>query len=98
VFAGTLSANRDEGHYDPVYPPGLVNLTWWYPDWPEVDEFGDPVVTFATYEGHVGEYNGAWADGGYAYLSWTDYRLQASGTEFNRHQSDIRIVRITWPQ
>jgi hypothetical protein len=39
-----------------------------------------------------------YVDGGYAYLTWTDYRLQASGTEFNRHQSDIRMVRITWPQ
>jgi hypothetical protein len=33
-----------------------------------------------------------------AWPAWTDYRLQASGTEFNRHQSDIRMIRITWPQ
>ncbi|MBK9139572.1 MAG: hypothetical protein IPM17_12550 [Verrucomicrobia bacterium] len=34
VYPGTLAANRDPGHYDPVWPPGLpdsfINLHWWY--------------------------------------------------------------------
>jgi hypothetical protein len=34
VFAGTLADNKTNGHYDPVYPPGGVNLHWWYPEWP----------------------------------------------------------------
>jgi hypothetical protein len=59
VFAGTLPENRIVGHYDPVYPPGDVNLHWWYPEWPE-----DPLVlTYDICKAHVGEYNGACADG-----------------------------------
>jgi len=94
VFVGTLADNTIQGHYDPVYPPGNVNLHWWYPEWP-----AEPFqVTSNSYIGHVGEYNGAWADGSYVYMSWTDNRLVASGTLYNRNQSDIRLVRITWPQ
>ena len=26
VFAGTLTSNTNQGHYDPVYPPENVNL------------------------------------------------------------------------
>jgi len=94
VFAGTLADNRTNGHYDPVYPPGQLNLLWWYQEWPS-----DPSeVTDATYIGHVGEYNGAWAEGQYVYMTWTDNRLVSSGTLFSRNQSDIRLVRVTWPQ
>jgi len=96
VFAGTLTGSpySDPGHYDPVYPPGNINLNWWYPEWP-----AEPFqVTAPTYIDHVGEYNGGWADGSYVYMSWTDNRLVASGTLYNRIQSDIRLVRITWPQ
>ncbi len=94
VFAGTLEANEQIGHYDPVYPPGDVNLHWHYDEWPDLDL----IQTNESYRGHVGEYNAAFAEGPYAYLTWTDYRLQAAGTTFNRNQSDIRFVRITWPQ
>ncbi len=94
VFAETLLVNQGVGHYDPVYPPGDVNLHWHYEQWPESAVF----VTGEFYRGHVGEYNGAFAEGPFAYLTWTDYRLLAAGTEFNRNQSDIRLVRITWPQ
>ncbi len=99
VFAGTLPANRDQGHYDPVYPAGYVNLHWHYDEWPEPPpppEFDINTTTPACI-GHVSEYNGAWAEGPHAYLTWTDYRLTAAGTLYGRHQGDIRMVRITWP-
>ena len=35
VFAGTLTVNTNQGHYDPVYPPDSANLHWWYPEWPD---------------------------------------------------------------
>jgi len=95
VFAGTLAANKTNGHYDPVYPPELVNLHWWYPEWPEPDEFSD-YLTQPTYKSHVGEYNGVWADESHVYLTWTDYRLQASGTVYPRNQGDIRFERFAW--
>ncbi len=98
VFAGTLPANTANGHYDPDYPPGAVNLHWWYPEWPLVGEFGEPVLTFPTYAGHVGEYDGAWVEGPYVYMTWTDNRLSSAGTLYGRNQRDIRLVRITWPQ
>jgi hypothetical protein len=92
VFAGTLPANRDNGHYHPVYPPFDVSLTWWYPEWPAED------TTFNSYRDHVGEYNGAWSDGAYVFTTWTDYRLVGSHTLYPRNQSDIRLVRLAWPQ
>ena len=97
VFAGTLPDNAIQGHYDRVYPPYGVNLHWWYPEWPLVNEFGDPVLTDHAWKAHVGEYNGTWADGSYVYVTWADNRLQSSGTTFARNQSDIRFVRLAWP-
>ncbi|MBI2946005.1 MAG: exo-alpha-sialidase [Verrucomicrobia bacterium] len=97
LFAGTLSDNKANGRYDPVYPPDNVNLHWWYPEWPEDTEL-DQYRTVNAWIGHVGEYNGAWSDGPYLYLSWTDNRLAASGSLYPRNQSDIRFVRLTWPQ
>ena len=88
----------NQGYYDPVYPPENVTLHWWYPEWPLVDDIGDPIVTSLTYIGHVGEYSGAWADGAYVFLTWTDYRRLSDGTIFPRHQTDIRSVRLSWPQ
>jgi hypothetical protein len=98
VFAGMLTSNTNQGHYDPVYPPGDVNLHWWYPEWPLTNVIGLPVLTDNPYRGHVGEYNGTWATGEYVYVSWTDYRLPAIDSFFPRNQSDIRFVRFTWPQ
>ena len=93
VFAGTDTNNRADGHYDPVYPPTEVNLHWHYPEWPD-----DPVLlTQEAYIGHVGEYNGAWAEGEYVYVTWTDYRLPSAGTVYPRNQSDIRFIRLAWP-
>jgi hypothetical protein len=100
VFAGTLSVNTNQGHYDPVYPPENVNLHWWYPEWPAPpppDE-QDENTTVNAYASHVGEYNGAWADDFAVYLAWTDYRLPSAGTLYPRNQSDVRLVRIRWPQ
>jgi len=97
VFAGTDTNNLTDGHYDPVYPPGNVNLHWHYQDWPP----DDPPFTFrtaGTYKDHVGEYDGAWAEGQYVYVTWTDNRLTSAGTLYGRNQRDIRLVRITWPQ
>jgi len=93
VFAGTLTSNTNDGHYDPVYPPGLVNLHWWYTNWPAPPGHFDA----DTYKSHVGEYNGAFADDQHVNVTWTDYRLPAAGTLYPRNQADIRFVRITWP-
>ena len=93
VFAGTLSSNTNHGHYDPVYPPATVNLNWWYPEWPT----NELIVTRNSYIGHVGEYNGAWSDSQYVYVTWSDNRLTATGTLYSRQQTDIRFVRVTWP-
>jgi hypothetical protein len=102
VFAGTRpSPYTNPGYYDPVYPPGGVNLTWWYPEWPLTNQFGEPFRTDPTYRSHVGEYNGACADGIYVYVSWGDNRLTAQGTRqppTPRNQGDIRFSRIPWPQ
>jgi len=94
VFAGTLPANMTMGHYDPVYPPEFVNLHWRYTEWSE----NPLIVTSSAYIGHVGEYQGAWAEADHVYMTWTDNRLLSIGTEYARNQSDIRLVRLSWPQ
>lgn len=76
VFAGTLAENRDPGHYDPVYPPQGVNLHWWYPEWPDDPSF----FTFSNWAGHVGEYDGAFADSAFVYVTWTDNRSPSLNT------------------
>lgn len=104
VFAGTDTNNIAPGYYDPVYPPEGINLHWWYPEWPLLDQFGQPVLTPVSppgvvgIEGHVGEYNGAWADNQHLFLTWTDYRLYSVGTLYRRSQGDVRFARFTWPQ
>ena len=71
VFAGTLgSPYTNPGYYDPVYPPGGVNLQWWYPEWPlSPPPFDHDNDTSIAYIGHVGENNGAWADQSHAYVT-----------------------------
>ncbi|MCW5552462.1 MAG: hypothetical protein KIS67_09950 [Verrucomicrobiae bacterium] len=93
VFAGTLTESRDPGRYDPVYPPGGLNLNWYYDEWPVA---GDELTT-SSYRGHVGEYNGVWANEAHLFLTWTDYRLPSNGTLCTRNQSDLRLVRLAWP-
>ncbi|MEP6662689.1 MAG: hypothetical protein ABJC04_03395 [Verrucomicrobiota bacterium] len=97
VFAGTLLENTNIGFYDPVYPPGGVNLNWWYPEWPLLNFLGEPQLTQDAYKSHVGEYNGGWASENSVYISWTDYRLESVCTRFPRNQSDVRFIRLTWP-
>jgi hypothetical protein len=100
VFAGTDTNNMPDGHYDPVYPPEGVNLHWHYPEWPEPQP---PPLDFlnktaSSYRGHVGEYNGSAAESQFVYLTWTDYRLASSDTLYPRNQSDIRFIRLAWPE
>ena len=53
VFAGTLQANQSKGQYDPVYPPGGVNLNWWYRDWPRYGPKGYLLLLTADVKGSV---------------------------------------------
>jgi hypothetical protein len=97
VFAGTLLSNRSIGQYDPVYPPGEVDLNWHYGSaWPPGNN------TEPAWRNHVGEYDGTWAENQYVYLTWTDNRLlfysPEPGAVVPRNNRDIRLVRITWPQ
>jgi hypothetical protein len=99
VFAGTLDDNKQDGHYDPVYPPA-ANLHWHYPEWPEslpppLEHVNDAADSYMS---HVGEYNGVWAGEQYVYITWTDYRSSSAGTLYGRNQSDIRFIRLSWPQ
>jgi hypothetical protein len=58
VFVGTDTNNLADGYYDPVYPPGGVNLHWWYPEWDENPLIltPSPQPGVVGIEGHVGEY------------------------------------------
>jgi hypothetical protein len=103
VFAGTQGEfepiYKQPGYYDPVYPPRGINLHWWYPDWPPLPpppEF-DENLTLPTYEPHVGEYNGIRATESLVYMTWTDYRGCSPGTLYGRLQSDIRLIKLSWP-
>jgi hypothetical protein len=40
AFAGTLLANKADGHYDPVWPPGDVSLDWCYDWWTYDPDYG----------------------------------------------------------
>jgi hypothetical protein len=97
VFVGTRYVGEPiyagAGYYDPVYPPGGVNLHWWYPEWPT----NASAITAPTYIHHVGEYNGAYASEQHVLLTWTDYRLPAVGSLVSREQSDVRFIRLAWP-
>jgi len=90
VFAGTLPDNAADGHYDPVYPPGGVNLHWWWTAWPAPAIPPDPEDngTSNTYARHVGEYNTAWSDESYVHLVWTDSRLPSRGSPLGLYRQD----------
>jgi len=97
VFAGTLTNNLAVGQYEPVYPPGGVDLSWHYDSaWPQGERTED------AWKDHVGEYDGAWAESQYVYVTWTDNRLlfysPEPGAIVPRNNRDIRLVRISWPQ
>jgi hypothetical protein len=104
VLALCAAQARGQSYYslqNTNWPPVPANLL----DVPTLDLGGgmfllldEDVKAFDTYKDHVGEYDGAWADGSYVYLTWTDGRLTSVGTQYARNQRDIRFVRITWPQ
>ena len=104
VFAGTRGElepiYNQPGFYDPVYPPGGVNLHWWYPEWPEPlpPPFEHVYDVAPTYMSHVGEYNGVSSDQSRVLISWTDYRLLSAGFSHSAHQSDIRLLILNWPE
>jgi len=106
AFPGSLLVNTNNGHYDPVWPPGglpYVNLHWWYAWFPEPPE--DPEewelgynATWPTYCGETGEHNGAYADMNHVYFVWSDNRSASQGTLYpSRKQADIRLARLPWP-
>jgi hypothetical protein len=112
VYPGTLPANRDPGHYDPVWPPGLpdfpINLRWWYESWfaPESENPEDPQAwepgtnsTVNTYAHWLSEHNSACGAATYAYVVWTDNRQTSPRSQRNvaRKQSDVRLARLSWP-
>ena len=96
VFAGTLEQNKQEGYY---YPPGGVDLHWWYDEWPAEDSQLPPEVyqTDPIYSAHVGDYNGALGAVHCVYCTWSDNRLRSEGTRAGKFQPDIRAIRLSWP-
>jgi hypothetical protein len=102
VFSGTDTNHFLPGWYDPTYPPDDaeddplvgVNLHWWYPEWPADDPYA---LAYGTHRHHVGEYNGATVDGDSVLFTWTDNRVRW-GRQSTRNQSDIRLIKIQWPQ
>ena len=103
VYPGTLAANRDPGHYDPVWPPGDVNLRWWYHTadtwWPMEFPPPDDVRTAPAYANWMGEHNGAFGSSTHAFVVWPDGRLRSSRSAYcpDRSQLDVRMVRVSWP-
>ncbi|MBK9139566.1 MAG: hypothetical protein IPM17_12520 [Verrucomicrobia bacterium] len=103
VYPGTLAANRDPGHYDPVWPPGDVNLRWWYHTadtwWPMEFPPPDDVRTAPAYANWMGEHNGAFGSSTHAFVVWPDGRLRSSRRAYcpDRSQLDVRMVRVSWP-
>ena len=102
VYPGTLPANRDPGHYDPVWPPGLpdasISLSWWYDWWPIEFPPDDDQLTVDTYARWMGEHNGAFGTATHAWVVWADNRRSSvRNAHFSqRPQSDVRIARIPW--
>jgi hypothetical protein len=99
AFAGSLVVNTNIGYYDPVWPPGGVDLTWWYPSWWPTNDLGEPETTFATYANEAGEHMGACVDTTHVYPAWSDNRTTAQATRYlARRQADVRLARLPWPQ
>jgi hypothetical protein len=99
AFSGSLVVNTNNGYYDPVWAPRGVNLRWWYAWYPKTNEWGEDVLTDATYAHEAGEHLGACADTSYAYFVWSDNRSTSQATQFpGRRQGDVRLARLPWPQ
>lgn len=99
VYPGTLPANRDPGHYDPVWPPNDVNLNWWYNIWWPPDSDWDVWRTAFTYAHWMGEHNGAYATDQFAFAVWADNRGVSPRSAYHpqRPQIDVRLARVSWP-
>jgi hypothetical protein len=107
AFAGTLTVNTNNGHYDPVLPPGspefYVNLHWWYPWFEEPPASEDDWslgwnCTYDVYCHEQREHNGVCSDSKYVYLVWDDNRNFSQATIYpSRNQGDIRLARLAWP-
>ncbi len=93
VYPGSLAENTVAGHYDPVWPPNMVNLDWWYSWWPS------ELTTAYTYSHWMGEHSGAFGTQAHAFVVWPDGRRLTPGSQYyaGRNQLDIRLARITWP-
>ncbi|MBK9139570.1 MAG: hypothetical protein IPM17_12540 [Verrucomicrobia bacterium] len=102
VYPGTLAANRDPGHYDPVWPPGEVNLRWWYhtaDTWWPIDPPPLEVLTDNTYAHWTTEHNGSHATSEHVLLVWAGHRGRSPRSAYfpNRNQHDVRLARVPWP-
>ena len=76
-----------------------VNLHWWYPGYPERDDFDQEGLTSDIYSHESGEHNRADADANHAYMVWSDNRSRSQATRYPaRKQADIRLARLPWPQ
>jgi hypothetical protein len=92
AFAGSLVVNTNDGHYDPVWPPGGVPLDWWYPEWWGMYPWG-PDMTGSTYRHEAGEHMGTYADMGHIYFVWSDNRSASQATRYpGRKQGDVRLA------
>jgi hypothetical protein len=83
VFSGT---NTNANTFDHVYPPI-------YPlDHPEYCGTFD-----GNYSHHMGDYDTAFSDSRFAYVSWMDGRNTSTNGAVIRHQADIRSIKVSWP-
>ena len=107
AFAGASLVNTNQGYYDPVWPPGGVELGWWY-GWWDPEDLGLTTETLpdgtGLYSHEAGEHNGASADMDRVYLVWSDNRVHWSYQGTNsyvqgtgRYQADVRLARLPWP-
>jgi len=84
AFTGTTMTNA--GTFDPTYPPQYRND-------------GTNCPTFlGLYAPHMGDYDIPFADDTYNYSSWADNRTFSVHRAAVRHQADVRLARVPWPQ
>ena len=83
VFTGN---NTNAGTYDLAYPPAFAG--------------DDPKCCgsfLGTTRNHMGDYDTAVSDNKYIYYPWADKRGFTAGTLVQRHNGDVRFVRLSWP-
>jgi hypothetical protein len=84
AFTGTAMTNA--GTFDPAYPPEHRN------------DASDRPNFFGIYAPHMGDYDIPFADDTYIYYTWADNRTFSVHRGAVRHQADVRLVRVPWPQ